>query len=174
MRAARGVAVGILAAAMSAGCSNDGGRPPASEQPRDDDITAVLDGLWSATGVDMEQVHIGDYAYEFAPDSTGCADLDVDDRWFGARSSSIPPGLLTQADVEASIASHLEGEGFEVDHYRGTHPADTTRGLDAVKDDVRVYGFLSEDGFADINVRAGPCAPTFGGAFDDDTFELDT
>jgi hypothetical protein len=178
--------LGIVAAMVAgAGCSADGaqpsdtgaqpastGRPPASDEPRDDDITATLDLLWNAVGVDPDQVSIEEYQYVFEPDKAGCAELPVDDRWFGNRGSSVAPGLVDQGDLEAAITDALEAEGFTVQHFRSTHPQDPTRAIDAVNDDVRVFGHLSDDGFADITVRAGPCAPTFG-SISEDLYEPD-
>ena len=87
------------------------------------------------------------------------------------RTSSAPPGLGEQQALEAAISDHLEDEGFAVEHFRSAHPDGSTRALDAISDEARVYTYLSADGFTDVTVQAGPCAPTFGGI--GDSFEPD-
>jgi hypothetical protein len=164
--------LGIVAVMVLGACGDDaGGRPDAADQPRDDDISATLDGLWTATGIDTSEVSTGDYRFRFEPNKSGCADLPVDDRWLGVRMSSAPAGLGDQRTIEDSMSDYLEGEGFTVEHFRGSDPRDTMRALNAVSDDMRVYVYLSEDGFTDVTVQAGPCAPTFGEF--GDTFEPD-
>jgi hypothetical protein len=157
-------AAGILAAVAMGACSDDdSGRPDPADQPGDDVISATLDELWSASGVDVSQVSTSDYRWRFEPNTRGCADLPIDDRWLGVRTSSAPPGLGEQQALEASISGYLEDDGFTVEHFRSAHPDGSTRALDAVSDDMRVYVYLSADGFTDVTVQAGPCAPTFGG-----------
>ncbi len=134
---------------------------------------STIEAVWAASGVDADQVHVGGYCYSFEPDNTACADLARDDRWFGYRSSSIPPGLTDQQSIESAIAGFLGDEGFDVHVYRSTHPDSRLRAFDAVNDDVKVYGYLNADGATDVNVRAGPCAPMFG-TFDPDLYQPDT
>jgi hypothetical protein len=165
------IVAAMVATGAGAGCDDSeggastsapasaGGRPLASDEPRDEDIAATLDALWAATGVDPANVHIGRYGYSFEPDRESCSDLARDDRWFGYRSSSIGPGLVDQGTIETAITGFLDGEGFEVQRYRSTHPASQLRAFDAVNGDVFVYGYLSADGATDVNVQAGPCAP---------------
>jgi hypothetical protein len=162
----------VIVAAMvvlGSGCGDsestdpsEGGRPPASEEPRDQEIVSTIEALWASAGVDRDEVHTGGYGYTVGRNESDCPDLGRDDRWFGYRSSSVGPGVVDQPAIESSIVSFLEGEGYEVRTYRSTHPASEVRAFDAVRDDVRVYGYLSADGATDVNVQAGPCAPFFG------------
>jgi hypothetical protein len=152
-------------------CGDDG-RPPASEQPRDDEIRATIDAVWAAVGVDRDQVAVAEYAYTFAPDNRGCAELARDDRWFGERASHLSGGDGEQADIEDAIVGHLEGEGFTVQRYRSTHPDSPLRAYLAVQDELVVDGTLDGAGYATVNVRSGPCAPSFGG-FDPELYELE-
>lgn len=171
MGAGCGDSEGATPSAQSAPSTpSTGGRPPASEEPRDEEIRATIDNLWAATGVDTGQVHVGQYGYSFEPDNTSCAQLAHDDRWFGYRSSSVAPGVIDQQSIEAAITGFLASEGFEVQVYRSTHPASQLRAFEAVKGDVLVYGYLNADGATDVNVQAGPCAPFFG-EFDPELYQ---
>ncbi|MGH9187351.1 MAG: hypothetical protein ACRD0U_16295 [Acidimicrobiales bacterium] len=138
-----------------------GGRPPASEQPRDEEIRSTIDAVWAAAGVDIEAVDVFEYGYTFAPDNTACGNLARDDRWFGERGSFLGSRLVERLEVESSIVGFLDGEGFTVERYRSTHPSAGLRAFRAVRDQLVVYGDLRSDGATDINVRSGPCAPSF-------------
>ena len=172
-----GLVIVVAMIGAGAGCGDaeeataaTGDRPPATDEPGDQEIRSTIDAVWNAVGVDPSRVHVGGYGYSFEPDSPECADLARDDRWFGYRSSSIPPGVIDQQSAESAITGFLEGEGFEVRAYRSTHPDSRLRAFDAVKGDIKVYGYLNADGATDVNLRAGPCAPTFGG-FDPDLYQ---
>lgn len=167
----------VATVTVGAGCGESGGnqapsadRPPASEEPRDDEIRATIDAVWAGVDVDPEEVYIGGYLYTFEPDNTACANLDRDDRWFGARGSSVPPGLIDQQTAESAITTFLEGEGFTVQLFRSTHPASMVRTYRAVRGDLVVFGFLNGDGATDVNVRSGPCAPGFT-SFDPELYQ---
>ena len=124
LRAVLGI---VLLVALGACGDDSGGRPDPSDEPRDDVISATLDGLWQATGVDVSQVSISDYRYRFEPSAVECAELDTDDQWLAMRTSSSPPGLGEQAALESSISEFLEGEGFAVEHLRRTSRRDDPR-----------------------------------------------
>ncbi|MGH9116604.1 MAG: hypothetical protein ACRD0A_01610 [Acidimicrobiales bacterium] len=164
---------------VGAGCGESGGteapssgRPPASDEPRDGEIRATIDAVWAAVGVGRDDPYVGAYVYTFEPDNTACADLAREDRWFGARGSSVAPGLVDQQTAESAITGLLEGEGFTVERYRSTHPASVVRTYRAVRGELVVFGFLNGDGATDVNVRSGPCAPGFT-RFDPDLYQPD-
>lgn len=158
---------------MGAGCGDDdGGRPLGWETPRDGEISATIDAVWQAIGADPAEVTVAEYAYTFAPDHAGCADLPRDDRWFGQRGSSARLTGLTPARIEDGVVEHLESEGFDVERYRSTHPDSPLRAFLASRDDVVVDGMFNPDGYTTVNVRSGPCAAGFGG-FDPELFQPD-
>lgn len=148
------------------------GRPPASEHPRDEEIVATLDALWVAVGIDTSLLTMGEYGYQFAPDSTSCTELDYDDRWLGFRGSLLPGNVIAQQGLESAITGFLEAEGFTVDRYRSTHPESSVRAVRGVRGELVVEAILSGNGAADVSVQSGPCAPTFGG-FDPDLYQLE-
>lgn len=156
---------------MGTACGDDG-RPLGWEKPRDDEIRATIDRVWDAIGADPDAVTVAEYAYTFAPDNAGCAELPRDDRWFGQRGSSARVDGLGQDEIEAAVVDHLETEGFEVQRYRSTHPDSPLRAYLAVRDDLVVDGTFNPDGYTTVAVRSGPCAPSFGD-FDPELFEPD-
>jgi hypothetical protein len=164
------VAAVAVGSGTGVGCGDDGGRPAAASEPRDDEIRSTIDGVWKAVGLDPDQVTVAEYAYTFAPDNTACADLDRDDRWFGERGSSATVPGTRQADIEQALVDHLDAEGYTVTRYRSTHPDSDLRRAIARRDDVVVDTTLNAAGYATVDVRSGPCAPAFG-RVDPDLFE---
>ena len=164
------VATVAIGANLGAACGDDEGRPDGAGRPRDDEITATIDGVWQAVGADPETVDVAEYAYRFLPDDAACADLDRDDRWYGQRGSTATLGGMAQSDIEAAVVDHLEAEGFTVQRFRSTHPDSPLRAYLAVRDEVVVDGTVDPDGYTTVSVRSGPCAASHGD-FDPDLFE---
>jgi hypothetical protein len=164
------VAAVAIGANLGAACGDDEGRPDGAGRPRDDEITATIDGVWQAVGADPETVDVAEYAYRFLPDDAACADLERDDRWYGQRGSTATLRGMAQSDIEAAIVDHLDGEGFTVQRFRSTHPDSPLRAYLAVRDEVVVDGTVDPDGYTTVSVRSGPCAASQGD-FDPDLFE---
>jgi hypothetical protein len=161
-----------LGTGTGASCGDGDDRPDGSTQPRDEEIRATIDGVWGAVGVDPDDVNVAEYAYTFRPDAAACADLPRDDRWFGERGSTAVVTGQDQTQIEDAIVAHLEGEGFEVQRYRSSHPDSPLRAYDATDGEVTVDGTLSPDGYTTVHVRSGPCAPQFG-SFDPELYTPD-
>jgi alkanesulfonate monooxygenase SsuD/methylene tetrahydromethanopterin reductase-like flavin-dependent oxidoreductase (luciferase family) len=174
-RRRRGALAIVVAMSLGSGaelaCGDGEGRPPAWKEPRDAQIRETLDAVWAAVGLRPDQVDVAEYAYTFAPDSTACAQLAADDRWFGERGSSARAEGFGRAEIEDAIVAYLEGEGFTVQRYRSSHPDSPARSLQGVKGELVVYA-SPDPGYASVNVRSGPCAPAFS-RFDSDLFEPD-
>lgn len=157
------VAAVTLGTGAAAACGDDdGGRPSAESEPGDEQIRSTLDDVWSAIGADPESVDIAEYAYTFAPSNTACGDLPEDHRWFGERGSSASDPALTQAGTADVLVRHLANDGWEVLPYRyadAAAPPDV-QVVVAVRDEMTVIAYPSE-GYAQVNVRSGPCAPAF-------------
>lgn len=132
----------------------------------------MIDSVWDAVGVDEEVVHVANYRDTTVPTRTRCAHLDRDDRWYGEQASSIPPGQVTQASAEEAIVGFLSTEGFSVERYRAIRPDNHVRRYRGVREELVVYGTLSEDGATTVHLRSGPCAPFMGG-FDPSVYEVD-
>lgn len=168
----------LLALAASLGCGDAGGvqstgaRPSAADAPRDDEIRATLDAIWSAVPVPPAEVTIGEYGYDFLPDREKCAELARDDRWYGHRGALLPGRLIGQAELESSIVGFFEGEGFTVERYRSTRADDPTRAFRAVRGELVAWGILGGAGDANVAVESGPCAP-LNQVLDPNRYELD-
>lgn len=156
----------------TSGADGDGEqRPPESEEPRDGEIQAALADVWAALGADPEDVDTFEYGYTHAPDKVACADLDPADRWFGERAASARLLGRGQRSIEDTVVGHLEEQGFEIRRYRSSHPDSTARVFAGIRGELVVYGFPN-DGFVDVTVRSGPCAPAFT-SFDPDLYVLE-
>jgi hypothetical protein len=146
--------------------------PADRDQPGDDVISATIEEVWAAAGVDRSLVYVAAYSFTFAPDNRACSGLERDDRWFGERGSHLPAGHAEPAAVERAIVDFLRAEDFTVETYRSSRPESPLRAYHGLRDDLVVEGLVTGDGAVSVNVRSGPCAPAFSG-FDPDLYIRD-
>ncbi len=121
-------------------------------------VRTRIDAVWAAVGADPAAVQVLAYGRTERPGADACAGLPEDDRWWGAQRSRLPPGEVAQATLLDRLETALADDGFVVRRYKST--GSETRILDGVNEEegVTVQLFVTDDGAASLDVKAGPCA----------------